>query len=148
MLRNTTKISKYFYNYIRNNQGFLGTMSVQSLGQVADVDIDPAGVFKYILIKVYATEVDGVEPEKMIVRGYKECPFHADIYDKVTPDIQKLGLDTECVGGGRINHDPDAKNIKVYGYSQGYGKADHSLSVVVLKKTYPDYDISWTDDGY
>ena len=32
--------------------------------------------------------------------------------------VQALGLDSECVGGGRIKHDAAAKKILVYGYSQ------------------------------
>lgn len=42
----------------------------------------------------------------------------ADIYDKVSEELEKDGLlDCECVGGGRIKHDPQAKKIHVYGYS-------------------------------
>lgn len=45
--------------------------------------------------------------------------FAADIYDEVSRSLQPLGLDTECLGGGRIAHDPNGKpQIKVYGYSQ------------------------------
>lgn len=42
----------------------------------------------------------------------------ADIYDEARSKIEPLGMDTECVGGGRINHSSDKKNILVYGYSQ------------------------------
>jgi len=43
----------------------------------------------------------------------------ANIFDKVDEEIKKLvGLRANCVGGGRIEHDPDEKTIKVYGYSQ------------------------------
>lgn len=41
----------------------------------------------------------------------------ADIYDEVTGSIRALGLDTECLGGGRIEHFPEDKLLKVYGYS-------------------------------
>lgn len=45
--------------------------------------------------------------------------FTADIYEEVSSSLQPLGLDTECLGGGRIAHNPKAKpQIKVYGYSQ------------------------------
>lgn len=41
------------------------------------VDIDNAGRFKYILIKVYGKEkADGSEPSKLIVRGYKRAEWH------------------------------------------------------------------------
>lgn len=42
----------------------------------------------------------------------------ADVYDEVCPDIEGKGLDCECVGGGRIEHDPVKKKLQIYGYSQ------------------------------
>lgn len=54
-------------------------MSVDTLNQVPDVEIDPEGMFKYILIRVYAKQnADGNEPSKMIVRGNKEGPYHGE----------------------------------------------------------------------
>lgn len=44
--------------------------------QIPDVDIDPNGVFKYILIKVGCKDENGKFAEKNIVRGYAECPYH------------------------------------------------------------------------
>lgn len=118
-----------------------------NLDAVKEVDIDPSGVFKYILIKVH----EDIEPpaEKMIVRGYKRSPYHADIFEEVeSKELAPRKLDGECVGGGRIKHDPEDKTIKVYGYSQGYGKADHSVAVSLLNKVYSDYNITWSDEGY
>lgn len=44
--------------------------------------------------------------------------FAADIYEKVSEELEKGGmLDCECIGGGRIRHDTQAKKIHVYGYS-------------------------------
>ncbi|KAA0193494.1 hypothetical protein HAZT_HAZT009670 [Hyalella azteca] len=81
---------------------------------------------------------------------YTWADFHANIYEKVAPAIEKTaGMDCECVGGGRIKHSLDEKTIKVYGYSQGYGLADHALTVEILKKKYPDYEsITFSNDGY
>lgn len=43
----------------------------------------------------------------------------ADIFDEVNEQVKKhSGLQADCVGGGRIEHHPDEKVIKVYGYSQ------------------------------
>ena len=41
----------------------------------------------------------------------------ADIYDRVEKDIKRMGLNSDCVGGGRIQHDKSEKKILVYGYS-------------------------------
>lgn len=59
------------------------SMSTSSLEGVPKVDIDPSGVFKYILVKVYDKEKDNVEPSIIVVRGYKRCNYHTDIYDEV-----------------------------------------------------------------
>lgn len=83
-------------------------------------------------------------------------------------------MDTECLGGGRIEHFPDQKLLKVYGHStvsecilhfaffefhfnifvifnviqKGYGKADHAESRRVLLTKYADYEIEISDEGY
>jgi len=120
------------------------------LDKVADVKIDPSGKFKYILIKVYATDGDGKhvdENSKLVVRGRADCPFHGDIFDKFQEETSKLeGLDDEILGGGRILR--EGNKITVFGYSQGYGKADHRLTVALLKLAYPTHEISWNDEGY
>ncbi|KAJ8866549.1 hypothetical protein PR048_032408 [Dryococelus australis] len=118
-------------------------MATKKLETVADVDIDPEGTFKYVLIKVHDSE-----ESKLIVRGWKWAEYHADIYDRTSSQLQKLGLDTEVLGGGRIQHNPSSKQLKVYGYSVGFGKADHEQSCSILKKHFPSYSITSSDEGY
>lgn len=125
------------------------------ISQVPDVDVDPNGVFKYILIKLTITNDDGLTEEKHLVRGYASCSYHHDIKNKVTEELQKLKSTKHvrdwCInilGGGKINHDSTSKKLKVYGSSNGYGKADHQISVDVLKKKFSDYSISWEDEWY
>ncbi|MFH4979926.1 hypothetical protein AB6A40_006635 [Gnathostoma spinigerum] len=117
--------------------------TAMSLSSVRDANIDPQGTFKYILIKV---QDKTNKNEKLIVRGYKKCPYHMDIFDETSKELP--GYNLECLGGGRIKHDPTKKEILVYGYSQGYGKADHQKSVDILKKQLPDYKITFSDEGY
>ena len=52
------------------------------------------------------------------------------------------------MGGGRIEHRPEQKYLKVYGYSMGFGRADHTKAVAELEKVYKDYKIEWSNDGY
>uniref|UniRef100_A0AAQ4RV95 14 kDa phosphohistidine phosphatase n=1 Tax=Gasterosteus aculeatus aculeatus TaxID=481459 RepID=A0AAQ4RV95_GASAC len=93
------------------------TRAAALMANIPRVDIDPSGVFKYVLIRVHSKE-EGDDSEIDIVRGYGWAEYHADIYDKVSEELEKGGhLDCECIGGGRINHDPQAKKIHVYGYS-------------------------------
>ncbi|XP_021933692.1 14 kDa phosphohistidine phosphatase-like isoform X1 [Zootermopsis nevadensis] len=124
-------------------------MTSEKLESIPDVEIDPDGTFKYVLIKVYGgKKADSSEEVKTVVRGFKWGEYHGNIYDKTSEAVQALGLDSECIGGGRIKHDAAAKKILVYGYSQGFGKADHEVTVSLLKKKYTDYNISWSDAGY
>ena len=49
------------------------------LAQIPDVDIDPSGRFKYVLIKVYIDDVSATpetEKSKYVVRGYADCLYH------------------------------------------------------------------------
>lgn len=56
-------------------------MSDAKLEAIQNVDIDPEGRFKYILIKVYGKELaDGSEPSKLIVRGYSRAEWHGKTY--------------------------------------------------------------------
>ena len=64
-------------------------------------------------------EVAEVEHCKLLVRGFNRAEYHADIYDEVEESLRARGLDAQCLGGGRIRHDPGTKYIKVYGYSMG-----------------------------
>ncbi|KAI2799301.1 hypothetical protein RDWZM_001973 [Blomia tropicalis] len=112
------------------------------MDDIPEVDID-TGKFKYILIKVYDDD-----KSKFIVRGYNWAAFHADILDKVEPNIVKSKLKCDCVGGGRIEHSPANKKIHIYGYSQGFGLADHKVSCELIKKEYPDYTVTWANEGY
>ena len=41
----------------------------------------------------------------------------ADIYEDFDKKYRKNGIETDCIGGGRILHEPN-KSIEVYGYSQ------------------------------
>ncbi|KAI6240074.1 Sex-regulated protein janus-A [Aphelenchoides fujianensis] len=115
---------------------------MSGIDAIEDVDIDSKGKFKYILI-----EAKDSNKSKFIVRGYGSCGFHADIFDKVEGKAPK-GIRLNCVGGGRILHEPDAKKINVYGYSQGFGQADHAKSVEILRSKYPNYDITFSNEGY
>nr|XP_013809903.1 PREDICTED: 14 kDa phosphohistidine phosphatase [Apteryx mantelli mantelli] len=86
------------------------------------------------------------------VESSQDCPdphfSSADIYDKTASELEKQGYDCECLGGGRISHQREEKKIHVYGYSVGFGRANHSVTTEKLKAKYPDYEITWADEGY
>ena len=54
-----------------------------------------------------------------------------------------------CPGGGRVNHDTDGKKLTIYGYSKGYGQANHEQTREMLEKVFPAfYTIDWNNEGY
>ena len=109
-----------------------------------DVDIDSSGTFKYVLIRLYHKD----DSSKLLVRGYAWADYHDDIYQKTLECALSEEMDTECLGGGRIKHDPEKKDIFVYGYSMGFGKGDHSKVCELIKIKYPSYIVHWSDEGY
>ncbi|XP_061603587.1 14 kDa phosphohistidine phosphatase [Phyllopteryx taeniolatus] len=124
------------------------TKAAVRMVNIPQADIDPSGVFKYVLIRVHSREEED-DTEVDIVRGYGWGEYHADIYDKVSEELEKDGLlDCECIGGGRIRHDAQAKKIHVYGYSMGFGRANHAITTEKLKVRYPDYEVTWDNEGY
>lgn len=40
-----------------------------------------------------------------------------DIFDEVSPAIERAGLKANCLGGGKIIHDPEKKTLNVFGES-------------------------------
>ncbi|KAM8934809.1 14 kDa phosphohistidine phosphatase [Pelodytes ibericus] len=122
-------------------------MAAECLAGIPEVDIDPDGVFKYVLIRVDTTK--GSDEHKTIVRGYSWAEYHADIYDKVASELEKNKLcDCQCLGGGRIRHSSKDKKIHIYGYSLGFGQAKHSVTMELIQAKYPDYEVTWSDEGY
>ncbi|XP_041064613.1 14 kDa phosphohistidine phosphatase isoform X2 [Carcharodon carcharias] len=84
------------------------------LASVADVEIDSDGVFKYILVRV--SKKGGLE-HKDVVRGNKTAEFHNNIFEKLSPEMEKLELECKCLGGGKIDHNSKQKKIRVFGIS-------------------------------
>ena len=58
--------------------------------------------------------------------------------------------DIRVKGGGRINYMPDERVISIFGYSYGFGLADHKLSKEVMQKDgrYLGIAIDWSNEGY
>ena len=38
--------------------------------------------------------------------------------------------------------------VRATSVPQGYGRAQHSVSTEKIKAKYPDYEVTWADDGY
>ena len=110
------------------------------------VDIDSEGKFKYVLIKL---KDKSTKKYRYIVRGYSWASFHAAMIDELEKVLKQTNYICECVGGGRIQHTPEENKIFIYGYSVCYGRADHTITVSLLKKKYPEYtSITYSNEGY
>ncbi|XP_020788887.1 14 kDa phosphohistidine phosphatase [Boleophthalmus pectinirostris] len=113
------------------------------LAKVPDVEIDPEGTFKYILLRISVKDGDAF---KHIVRGTKSAEYHNHIFEKVSPTMEALGLECKCLGGGKIEHNRSDKKIRVFGESTAFGKADHAESAEKLKSAFTGYEVTWSDD--
>ncbi|XP_075038847.1 14 kDa phosphohistidine phosphatase-like [Mixophyes fleayi] len=120
-------------------------MSQSCINSVPEVQIDPDGSFKYILVRLGPGSSEPA-PYRDIVRGTKSAEYHNHIFEKLNPEMQALGLQCQCLGGGKIDHNSKDKKIRIFGESTGYGKADHSITAEKLKKAYKDYEVVWSDD--
>jgi len=71
-----------------------------------------------------------------------ECggPYHANVAEDLLHTLETLGFSTQVEGGGRIDcmESEDIKHAHIYGFSYGYGKADHEKVADIIEK-YSDY---------
>ena len=107
--------------------------------------IDEDGIYKYIQIRC--------EKKYIFVRGRKDCKYHKNIFTKFLEEVESYHLDKKlckALGGGRIKTNKKKKTIKIYGYSKTFGrvKNQHETTKQILLKFYPNYDITWTNEGY
>ena len=111
----------------------------ESKKRFKEVELDEGGKFKYIQIKI----VNKKDPNdsRIILRGYKKCKFHDQIY-KTFMENANVTLDDpynyEVVGGGKIEFKEDNKKIYLSGQSTVYGPCDHFLSMEIIKKNFGD----------
>ena len=64
-----------------------------------------------------ANKLNEKRPHVYFCTKLNEC-FSADIYDHLDSSLEDIGLTCECLGGGKIEHNAEAKTINVFGLSQ------------------------------
>ena len=112
------------------------------VSSVESVRMDQQGTFKYIQICIN----DG-QSVTTVIRGWLDCDYHADVLDKFnSKERQPAGVKVYCPGGGRITIKD--KKIVIFGYSVGFGKADHAVTCQIIQEAMPDYTVEWNNDGY
>jgi len=130
---------EYKYEYIK------GRSELPKFDIIKEAIIDEDGTYKYIQIKC--------ENKYIFIRGRKDCKYHKNIYSKFTKEVKLNHLDVnrcKVLGGGRIKKSKKNKKIEIYGYSNKYGRAEnqHETTKHILERFYPDYDITWSNEGY
>eukprot|EP00539_Tryblionella_compressa_P019003 CAMPEP_0178871030 /NCGR_PEP_ID=MMETSP0747-20121128/7390_1 /TAXON_ID=913974 /ORGANISM="Nitzschia punctata, Strain CCMP561" /LENGTH=157 /DNA_ID=CAMNT_0020538185 /DNA_START=139 /DNA_END=615 /DNA_ORIENTATION=+ len=118
-----------------------------SFVRLPNVTIDE-GAHKYVLISAVAPA--GEERQHFVV-SRRGAHYHRNAAEPFIEALERSGYKSISVnGGGRIALDNTKRTISVYGYSYGFGLADHALAKAIILKDprYKDYEVSWSNDGY
>ena len=116
--------------------------------QIPRVEIAP-GAHKYVLISAHAP-MDPPEKRWFVV-SKRGAQYHANAAEPFVDRLEGAGYrDIRVTGGGRINYQPDERIINIFGYSYGFGLADHKLSKKVVEEDgrWVGYAVDWSNEGY
>ena len=140
---------------------------------VPQVDI-AEGVHKYVLLSACLPKggeqgVEGGGGNSRSVRhqhrqhfvvSKKNAAYHKDAAEPYVELLERNQYtNIRIEGGGRLALDSTKKTIYIYGYSYGFGLADHALSKSIIEQQhkhqqqqqqqpYTPYDITWSNEGY
>ena len=120
--------------------------SLSSFQAVPNVSL-AHGTHKYVLLSA-KTPHDFME---YFVTSRHNAPYHRNAAEPYIKILQQNGYsDIRVTGGGRITFNEVEKKIFIFGYSYGFGLADHSKSkeVILGQEQFKGYDVSWSNDGY
>jgi phosphohistidine phosphatase len=137
-LREVAKLQHRLQNHHAQNRAV-------SSSRLPSVEI-AEGAHKYVLIQAC---LNG--DEQYIVTSKHKAPYHRNAAEPMIEKLEEAGYtDIQVRGGGRLDLDSQAKTIIIFGFSYGFGKADHSISrrVVLASSTYKDFDVTISDEGY
>ncbi|MEK7535201.1 MAG: hypothetical protein AAB563_02245 [Patescibacteria group bacterium] len=106
------------------------------LENLDEVVIDPFYDCKYIVV-----ELSNAKGEtKIVLRGSGEIKFHEDILGWLEAQIATTRLGVACIGGGRLKIDRKEKTIRVYDYSERFGREpDRPQTVRMLQAAFPEF---------
>jgi len=108
------------------------------------------GTHKYVLITARSERQNGGDLSYFVTSKHG-AHYHRNAAEAFLPRLEERGYtDIQVLGGGRINLDEERRRIEIYGYSYGFGRADHLISKKVIEadEKYSDYDVTWSNDGY
>ena len=75
------------------------------------------------------------------------------MYQAAMDKLERQGLNQvegHVIGGGRIEYYPKKKTVSIYGYSKTFGRAKgcNERSAEIVRRSFPDYNVTWSDDVY
>ena len=114
--------------------------------EMCAVSIDE-GANKYVLIRA---SKPGHEARHFVVSS-KHANYHQDAAEPMVAALERAGHNKiKILGGGRITLDSANKTIAIFGFSYGFGLADHFVSkgVVEVDPRYEKYVITTSNEGY
>ena len=92
------------------------------------------------------------------MRGNSNAKLHSEIFSRFCKkefnlddvmenkikgeDALKNTYSAKTLGGGRMKHFSEKKEIQIYGSAQVFGRADHELTAKLLAEVFPDYKIT------
>ncbi|KAL7472751.1 hypothetical protein ACHAXS_013123 [Conticribra weissflogii] len=106
------------------------------------------GAHKYVLVS--AIPPSSTQQQHFVYSKYG-APYHRNVAEFLVPRLESNGYsDIRILGGGRIYRDDEERKIKIFGYSYGFGRAPHDLSMGVVENSgkFDGWDITWSNDGY
>jgi phosphohistidine phosphatase len=126
--------------------------SQQQCRALPSVSID-SGAYKYVLITALPpnSKKDSDDSLEIFVHSKRGAHYHRNVAEPLIPILKQSGYEKIRInGGGRILRDDEKKYIKIFGYSYGFGQADHALAKDVVEKSgkFAGYSITWSNDGY
>ncbi len=108
------------------------------------------GQHKYVLISAREPG-QGESSCCYFVTSKRGAHYHRNAAEPIVDLLEQSGYtNIDVLGGGRISLDDEKKKIFIFGFSYGFGRADHFISQKVIEadERYKDYDVSWSNDGY
>lgn len=112
------------------------------------------GRYKYACLRI-----EGLDGEAFISIRSGPGSYHADVAAPMIDNFRMLGYRAKPLGGGRIlRTDSPKKTVHIYGYSVGFGGAeggppgrgmkDHSEAAALVREALPDYEVTFSSEGY
>ena len=128
------------------NESANATTAQSQTSKLASVHMDE-GAHKYVLMSA----TDEKNETQHFVVSSQWAAYHRDAAEPMIENLRRSGYSMiRVLGGGRINLDSEKKNVSIFGFSYGFGQADHKVSkrVVEADPRYKDFTVETSNEGY